>query len=263
MTSLAVAAVLFLLTLSLAYAFWYRIRFHRKDASVDPPGKKPDGPAVERAAEPQPTATKKYKKGDYCYPGINDVMGFEFVKVISVPENLKPPTAVHAPAPAPEPPAWDKTPSLGAELDKEDEEKLAVEAAPAEASREDIQNLDDQDTARAYDHYVEETPERPVSAPADEGEPEEENGNDLSDEDYFALSNGAANIEWPENVNDDTLYDDYLDDNPDMVDNTDSEREAVRLAAEKKDMEEYEKMINDVDFFNDDAARRAADFLEP
>lgn len=258
MLNIVIASVLFILTLGLVYAFWYVVRGRRKVQNAATEKK----PSPEEQAQAEETETKKRKEGysrdDYCYPKINDIMGYDFVKVVEVPEHLRPKKDA-APAEPEEKhvPSWDKGSSSGMHAvegdDVKDEVPAAVEATSAEARQEDVQNLDDQDTARKYDNYVD---TQRGNAETEDGE-EEEEMNDISEEDYAALQNGAAVVDWPMNENDDPArYDEYIEENPDVIEAGDSEEEAQRVAAETND---WKRDIESMAFKAENEARSLLD----
>lgn len=78
---IAIALALNVLTLAGGYALWYLLRGRRRKRR-DGAGEAPD----ERKASHG--GWGGYGKDSYCYPKINDMMGFEFVKVVRVPEEL-------------------------------------------------------------------------------------------------------------------------------------------------------------------------------
>lgn len=78
---IAIALALNVLTLAGGYALWYLFRGRRRKRRGEA-GEAPD----ERKASHG--GWGGYGKDSYCYPKINDMMGFEFVKVVRVPEEL-------------------------------------------------------------------------------------------------------------------------------------------------------------------------------
>ena len=237
MLNIALAFTLFLFTLGFIYTFWYMIRGKRDvrgtGGRTDPHGT--EKTAVEEAGKDEKKRKEGYRRSDYCYPKINDIMGYDFVKVVEVPENLRPKKDQTEPKEEKKDrPRWDDASSTGMRH-VEDEgtdnaPQAVIQAVPAEARQEDIQNLDDQETAKRYDDYVA-THGGNAAAENDE----EEEMNDISEEDYAALQNGAAVLDWPMNENDDpAMYDDYIEENPGIIDAGDSDEEARKVAAEMK-----------------------------
>lgn len=80
--NIVLAGVLFLGTALISYMIWHVLR---KRHTSTPAGKK-----EEAASETNKPSPGKWgvEKDAYCYPRINDVMGFEFVKVVKVPSEL-------------------------------------------------------------------------------------------------------------------------------------------------------------------------------
>ena len=87
--NLFLAIFLFSLTTASGYVVWYIIRGQRDREMREIRNLNPD----DDAQEPSKKAKKKklkwgLEKDAYCYPDINDVMGYEFVSVIKVPGEL-------------------------------------------------------------------------------------------------------------------------------------------------------------------------------
>lgn len=75
-----IAIVLFIFTSLVMYMIWRVLTRKRRKEKPSQPGK----------TETEPAKKGKWgvDKDSYCYPTINDVMGFEFVRVIKVPDEL-------------------------------------------------------------------------------------------------------------------------------------------------------------------------------
>ena len=83
---LAAAAVLVVITLVLAYVLWYIVRgryVRQRKQAVKAMAR---GNAPKREESRRDDGDWKKHKGSYCYPSINEVMGYEFVKVVNVTE---------------------------------------------------------------------------------------------------------------------------------------------------------------------------------
>lgn len=83
---LAAAAVLVVITLVLAYILWYIVRgryVRQQKQAVKAMAK---GNTPKREESRRDDGDWKKHKGSYCYPSINEVMGYEFVKVVNVTE---------------------------------------------------------------------------------------------------------------------------------------------------------------------------------
>ena len=85
--NIIIAVILFLLTSLLGYISWYILRGRSKKekamhkaAEKDRQKKKSQG-----SEESQPSAIGRES---YCYPEINDVMGYDFISVVNVPDEL-------------------------------------------------------------------------------------------------------------------------------------------------------------------------------
>lgn len=83
---LAAAAVLVAVTLVLAYVLWYIVRgryVRQRKQALKAMAK---GNTPKREEPGKDDGDWKKHKGSYCYPSINEVMGYEFVKVVNVTE---------------------------------------------------------------------------------------------------------------------------------------------------------------------------------
>lgn len=91
MKNILIAAVLFIATLLASYVIWYIIRGRRlreRDAArmqAETGRKNPKSGKKPKAAK----GKWGVKKDSYCYPEMNDVMGYEFISVVQVDEELR------------------------------------------------------------------------------------------------------------------------------------------------------------------------------
>lgn len=110
--NIAAALLLFLLSSIMLYATWYIIHGRKRKktsrTSGDQPGDEPDETHERRSNRKKKWG---YSKNDYCYPGINDVMGFEFVKVVKLKDDA--PSPVPAPAATGGKPDWEQSRGIG------------------------------------------------------------------------------------------------------------------------------------------------------
>ena len=124
------AALLFILVSIIVYITWYilygRARKERK-ALENAAGKKKD-------KEPA-YADETYGKDSYCYPKINDVMGYEFVSVVRVPEELLKDDEPE------EEESWEKSTSLGLTAVKPEDENEESEDERYYPDDEEIEGL--------------------------------------------------------------------------------------------------------------------------
>lgn len=99
-----IAVLLFLGTLLTAYVGWYvfRGRHDRKRKALEDLARTANERATRAKKKSEPKKGKdgdwQVDKGAYCYPAINDVMGYDFVKVVKVPEHLTAPKDPPKPA---------------------------------------------------------------------------------------------------------------------------------------------------------------------
>ena len=83
---LAAAAVLVAVTLVLAYVLWYIVRGRYVRQRKQALRAMAQGNTPKREEPRKDDGDWKKHKGSYCYPSINEVMGYEFVKVVNVTE---------------------------------------------------------------------------------------------------------------------------------------------------------------------------------
>lgn len=79
LTSSILTFFLLILTVFSLYAYWRFIKLHRSKK-----GEKTDVDTEDKEKEHKRKQKWGVEKDAYCYPKINDVMGFEFVKVVKV-----------------------------------------------------------------------------------------------------------------------------------------------------------------------------------
>lgn len=129
---LAAAAGLLIATLVLAYAVWYIVRGRyirqRNEAMKEAARKKGPGTAKARDGD------WKKDKGSYCYPSINDVMGYGFVNVVKVSDDSFTPSLPEGdPIAVKKEPTWDQSSGTGLKT----ESNGAVTAVSSDRSRRD------------------------------------------------------------------------------------------------------------------------------
>lgn len=90
--NLIIAIILFLFTALSLYVIFLMARRGRRKGMAAPAGDQSAEIMEEGDEGKKEKSSKRQKwgvdKDAYCYPDINDVMGFEFVKVVNVPEGL-------------------------------------------------------------------------------------------------------------------------------------------------------------------------------
>lgn len=110
MKNVLIAAFLFLLTVFGLYLIWYIARGkHVAEKKAQESREK------EKQGKARPKARKTASvagRDSYCYPKINDIMGYEFVKVVNVPADLVGPVN-NEPEPAPKEKTWGDTAGIG------------------------------------------------------------------------------------------------------------------------------------------------------
>lgn len=247
MQNLIPALILFLLSAVTLYAIWYIIRGRRR-GQVTPAvtGNETETTGEKKDPVPIPQGKKKYNKKDYCYPTINDVMGYEFVDVVTIPDDLRPNTD--------KPVSWHESTGIGMQTEKDDENEVKVRVETASTNGPDDSDFDNDinEPEREPMKPLKTTTveqgrmdEEPATDSGNEGSDNEEDYEDeLSPDEYEALQNGAADVSWP--VRDDNnIYDTLLDENPNLIEQEkDNDEEAEKIASEIKEIEYY-RQLND------------------
>lgn len=177
-----IAALLAILTgPPAAYTLWYLLRGrYLKSKQKDrksPAGKEGAAePGTEGEEDADASANSRWgvKRDAYCYPKINDVMGFEFVGVIKVDDRIAGRVRETADGAGENKPAWGESQGIGTSLVKtratteqdapdeddfdgyaEENERHAVPTPPADDLNPAV--TDDEDDERDRDSYI--TPE--------------------------------------------------------------------------------------------------------
>ena len=218
------AVLLFLFSSVFMYIFWYII-FGRKQR------KKGESSHEEPKHDNETTQKGKWgvDKNAYCYPKINDVMGFEFVKVIKVNQE----TASSEKKPEAQP-TWEGSRGIGG--------LTAVSSTEARQEREEDEPYPETDTGR-----------RPAKArrqhAEDNDSPDESDITQIpfTEEEMNALSFFSS--EWPsrgeyDSIPDDDAMDYLLDKNSDMVEKPDMNQEQLKTA---KEIEELQRIYHETE----------------
>lgn len=90
-TNIIVAVLLFVLTLLSAYIIWYVVRgrhLRERDAARQKAKAKRDDVPAKPTKHPR-KGKWGVEKDSYCYPEMNDVMGYEFISVVKIDEELR------------------------------------------------------------------------------------------------------------------------------------------------------------------------------
>lgn len=204
-TNIIIAAVLFLVSSAGAYVIWYIVRGRRKKL-----GRAAGTPAPGGREEEKPDAKDKPSR-PYCYPKINDVMGFEFVTVVKVPDELLADKAEVKKS-------WTDTPAVGL---------TAVSGAEPVNDEDEIH-----DTTEPRDYYADGNAADAAAAygPADPAEVEE---GDISQEDINAIN--SISVNWGIREEEDRTFDDeamnaIINSHPEMIEDTEHGEDDYRTA---------------------------------
>lgn len=227
--NIIIAAALFLLTSLMGYIIWYILFGIKKKEK-----KGGESPKEAKAPKESTYESKTIPRSSYCYPKMNDVMGYDFVDVVKVPEELlnnKPKTV----------------------------EDSFAEAKPAGITA--VTN--EQDGGPEGDIYEPTAPvkEKPHTekAPSNEQKKEEfevadgytvvNTETELDPEEISALNmmGGDWNHRDYDQAMDDEMLNAIMDNNAGDIEQADFTEEDLRIAREKEEMErfdELEKLLN-------------------
>lgn len=241
-TNLLAATVLLLLTAAGTYVLWYLVRGRAVEKRK---GRKEKGRKERKADEGYRHKEGTIDKDSYCYPKINEAMGFEFVKVVSVDESLRPVTApVRKDEPSPEA-DWNKSEGIGTMT-------LSVSAVPAgmdadkylESLNEGntVEGLDDKAAPSGGGQRAKPAKKAEALEPDDDEAPAEES---ISEEELSYVAN--FNHDWMNREFDDDdspfasddALDAMLDENADRIDAAEPSQESIRMSATISDFEMY------------------------
>ena len=241
-TNLLAATVLFLLTAAGTYVLWYLVRGRAVEKRK---GRREKGRKERKADEGYGYKEGTIDKDSYCYPKINEAMGFEFVKVVSVDESLRPVTApVRKDEPSPEA-DWNKSEGIGTMT-------LSVSAVPAGMDADKyLESLNEGNTVEGLDEKAAPSGGAQRAKPAKKAEALEPNDDDapaeesISEEELSYVANfnhDWMNREFDEDdspfASDDAL-DAMLDENADRIDAAEPSQESIRMSATISDFEMY------------------------
>lgn len=252
--TLFLAIILFLLTSLCGYATWY---------ILSKGGRKKEKKEKEKPDNPKPDS--EIKKDSYCYPKINETMGFEFVKVVSVPEELRGIVKEDNKSENTSQPSWENSKAIGSvtTISSEEEDNSSEEPYPEEISN------------RTFPLHEDNEPEPPGRSLVPEGEEEESeydnqeewNEDSLNVETLDAVT-GMSTYPWP--MSDESEEDgsipmesihDMIDQNPDIIDqNETADEEILKDALRAQMVDEKMAIINQMSSLNnterlDDEAR--------
>ena len=241
-TNLLAATDLFLLTAAGTYVLWYLVRGRAVEKRK---GRKEKGRKERKADEGYGHKEGTIDKDSYCYPKINEAMGFEFVKVVCVDESLRPVTApVRKDEPSPEA-DWNKSEGIGTKT-------LSVSAVPAGMDADKyLESLNEGNTVEGLDDKAAPSGGAQRAKPAKKAEAQEPDDDEapaeesISEEELSYVANfnhDWMNREFDEDdspfASDDAL-DAMLDENADRIDTAEPSQESIRMSATISDFEMY------------------------
>lgn len=234
--NIIIAGALALLTVIITYSSWYVVRGrHRKERAA----------RNTSEAKPQPKEEKekqKLPKDSYCYPAINDVMGFEFISVVDVPGELL--------QLEPEKPAdWSESKGIG------------LQGVAGTTQQDD----DDEDSPHLPDEQLGKAVPRRNNLPQDDKQESQQNAETETtqeeEKDYDVVPNGTISeyeIEaletlksWTNRDYDDEIPEDnmdiILDNNKDMIEESEPDEETLRMNREQTALENAMRMQEALD----------------
>lgn len=226
--NIIIASLLFLLTTALTYAAWYLVRGARRKKTAL---KEKD---TTQQQDPQEQYDGAYGKQSYCYPKINEVMGYDFVTVVRVP-------LVQKAAPQPKRIAYDQTSMIGFTNGAVTASSSAQDEDEAMIREDDMETAAGmQETQSAQGHQP--NRQEPLTATMDE--------QSVSVED-IELLNKATLCDWPNRDMDETVTDEYVDEminqNSDRIEESEPNEEQLRLSREQEALRRNSQMEKDLD----------------
>ena len=217
------AVLLFLFSSVFMYIFWY-ILFGRKQ------GKRNLDPEKDRdnVGEKEKKGRWGVDKNAYCYPKINDVMGFEFVKVVKVNQDSS-----SVQQKADNKPSWEESRGIGG--------LTAISSTETRQEREEDEPYPETGTTR-----------RPLR-----GKQQSENEETIDESDITQLpftedemkASAFFSSDWPsrgdcDSVPDDDALDHLLDNNGDLIEEPHMDKEQENTARE---IEELQRIYNETE----------------
>ena len=243
--NLILAILLFLLTTLILYAVWYIVR----GRSIKERAAKDGDRRKEESQEGKgKDYAEKISKDSYCYPTINEMMGYEFVSVINVPDELVDDIKEDTLAPS----DWEQSHGVG------------LTAVPGlegpKAQENDDPYPENDEESRRITWGSPSGAEKPIQTEEDKGYETSVADIDISDEELNYLT--GVNQEWAHREYDDTSIDDVifnnvLDNNPEMIERSEPTEEDLRTSMEREQirlMREAEEKLADIDNGMDEAA---------
>ena len=145
----AIAVILFLLTSISGYILWYIVRGHSKKMKRLQ-GQSSTAEDENKGTQENPSG--RIPKDSYCYPAINDIMGYEFISVVNVPQELLTDTKAAKPQED-----WGSSESIGLKAVSRDDGTSAVnEDEPWDWGEEEgsspIRNIHKEPSAENNEH---------------------------------------------------------------------------------------------------------------
>lgn len=236
-----IAAVLFLTTAVILYFIWYAVRGRH---SIE--RRRRQAEARRRKTEREDNTKVRWgvDKHSYCYPKINDTMGYEFITVEKIPEDLRTHVPIDNPVETTPADSWKYDASQGFTNVTAARATAATDDQPGKTDEEDISypQMDQKDPYRFGSIKRKNNEERlPESQLEDEDlQDDEETGDAINPQDIEDLRNMK---EWfnkdVDNLPSDEDLIAMMEEHPEAIDPNEPDRETVRQFI--KEREELEK----------------------
>ncbi len=250
MKSFLIALLLFAITSLGLYAIWYIVRGkHVADKKAQ---EKREKETKARTKKKEPRREEGIGKDSYCYPKINDVMGYELVKVVNVPKALTFEGVSEEPKPKEK--TWGDTPGIGMSKHSvsavNDDE---IRRMQMQAEGNDSSNIPFEDRRPAPVEKPENKPvpiqtetEAATDEPVSDGHDTTDdaiNINDLEDIQGMGVGDGWNTIhddsDYEEHFGQDELVDNIINNNADRIDEPVYNEDAAWM---QREMEAQQRM---------------------
>lgn len=241
---LTVASLLFLGTLFAAYVAWYlfRGRHLRRRKAMETTARSASARADKARNERPGEKQRPIGRDSYCYPKINDVMGYDFVNVVSVPEELTRPKTQRSRQDEPDKDAeavtmnWNASMGMGLVTESD----TAVRTGGSDRTRDENPSEDD-----TY-------PDRRLTDRKDDGNEdgteEEINTIDIPADELQEIKN-LENQDWPDNEENVHVSDELLRsmmDNPDIeIDDSATEEEILESERLRREHDAFQRQLDE------------------
>ena len=228
--NIVIAAILFLLTSLSLYVVWYIVRGHSKKMKRL---SRTEADRMEKGTPNEEAQGGNIPKDSYCYPKINDIMGYPFISVVRVPQEL-----ISDASKTDREPEWGGSESIGLK---------AVPAGKEEKEVDEDEPWLNEDRDRVINQWNQGNKGREATppSPADEHETVDL-GENVSGEDVEMLDQLGSMTEWTNRDFADSIPDDELNavinNNGDLIDQPELTDEDYRTAQEAEALQRMREL---------------------